>query len=416
MKNNLVIISASFPYPDASEDSFICPEIPELAINFNLYFLPISSSGLEACQCCKQMYTLIKRRSPSSVRERLVKVKQILFSSLELLMHELKHGPRLRTLSDCRRLLKEVGIASSFAYDLDLSLRTYGISSGTVLTYWFDSYTAGSAYALRSHSEFAVMSKTHGIDLYEDRHANNTIPLRLFTLKYLRTVFCISHHGLNYLNTRYPAYHKIFLYAPMGIIAPEPEVVPRASSPVFNICSCSSLIDVKNVELMIFIIEQVSKMTDRNITWHHIGTGPLKANLEKLAESRLSLISFDFVGPLNNSQVHSFYRSHNISLFLNTSLFEGRPFAVMEALGYSIPVCAPNVGGLSELVIDRYNGILYDPSSKAEYIAERILELVDNPMLLKQCSLNSLDVYHKTCRSDICSRRLAHLIQSNHSE
>jgi len=61
-----------------------------------------------------------------------------------------------------------------------------------------------------------------------------------------------------------------------------------------------------------------------------------------------------------------------------SSVFEGMPVAVMEALALSMPIVATNVGGLPEMVSDGTEGFLVAPS-RPEELAKAMLELAVEP-------------------------------------
>ena len=69
-------------------------------------------------------------------------------------------------------------------------------------------------------------------------------------------------------------------------------------------------------------------------------------------------------------------------IYVQSSLWEGLCLTVVEAIASGLPVVATNVGGIPESVIDGYNGYLVPPKdSKA--LADKIIELIDNPELRK---------------------------------
>jgi glycosyltransferase involved in cell wall biosynthesis len=51
---------------------------------------------------------------------------------------------------------------------------------------------------------------------------------------------------------------------------------------------------------------------------------------------------------------------NSVDLLINTSSIEGISLTAMEAISQGVPVIAPNIGGMSELIIDGQNGYLYD--------------------------------------------------------
>jgi glycosyltransferase involved in cell wall biosynthesis len=66
--------------------------------------------------------------------------------------------------------------------------------------------------------------------------------------------------------------------------------------------------------------------------------------------------------------------------FVMTSFMEGLPVVLMEALALELPVIAPCVAGIPELVVHRETGLLFAPSHWAE-LTERMLELAHDPAL-----------------------------------
>ncbi|MFQ5750683.1 MAG: glycosyltransferase family 4 protein [bacterium] len=67
----------------------------------------------------------------------------------------------------------------------------------------------------------------------------------------------------------------------------------------------------------------------------------------------------------------------SFDLFLMTSLTEGLPNTVLEAMAMRVPVIATRVGGLPELIVDNESGFLCDPGDK-DGIAERVVRLLSD--------------------------------------
>jgi glycosyltransferase involved in cell wall biosynthesis len=71
---------------------------------------------------------------------------------------------------------------------------------------------------------------------------------------------------------------------------------------------------------------------------------------------------------------------HGADAFLLTSVSEGIPLTVIEAMAAGLPVVATDVGGLREVVADGTTGLLA-PAGDDAALAERLVCLADDPDL-----------------------------------
>lgn len=67
----------------------------------------------------------------------------------------------------------------------------------------------------------------------------------------------------------------------------------------------------------------------------------------------------------------------NADIYLSTSLFEGTSNSIMEALNWSLPIVATNVGDNDRLIYDKKNGMLHSIGD-AEGMAHSISELLNS--------------------------------------
>lgn len=74
-----------------------------------------------------------------------------------------------------------------------------------------------------------------------------------------------------------------------------------------------------------------------------------------------------------------------LDVFVLTSLWEGLPIAVLEAMSAGLPVVATNTGGISEVVLDGKTGFLVKPRD-IEALHERLKELLMKISLRKEFS------------------------------
>jgi len=96
------------------------------------------------------------------------------------------------------------------------------------------------------------------------------------------------------------------------------------------------------------------------------GEGPERSNLQALIQKYNLNETFVLKGHLDD--MFPFYRS--LDLYLNTSVHEGIPMSILEAMPHGLPVVAPNVGGISEVVDNGEDGYLIknrDPKAFARH-------------------------------------------------
>ncbi len=66
-----------------------------------------------------------------------------------------------------------------------------------------------------------------------------------------------------------------------------------------------------------------------------------------------------------------------------TSISEGIPVTIIEAMAAGLPVVATDVGGVGEVVVDESTGLLA-PSGDDEALARGIVELIENSQRMSQ--------------------------------
>ncbi len=67
-------------------------------------------------------------------------------------------------------------------------------------------------------------------------------------------------------------------------------------------------------------------------------------------------------------------------IFVMSSLLEGQPLGVVEAMAYGRPIVATTVGGIPELIEEGVNGLLCPPADPA-CLAEKLCRLIEQPGL-----------------------------------
>ncbi len=92
-----------------------------------------------------------------------------------------------------------------------------------------------------------------------------------------------------------------------------------------------------------------------------------------------------------------------VSLYENTTYFilptraETFGFVLVESFSFGVPVCAADVGGISEIVRDNENGFLFSLEDSGEKYAEKIADNFKDPQAYKKMSLSAYETYSREC-------------------
>jgi biofilm PGA synthesis N-glycosyltransferase PgaC len=137
-----------------------------------------------------------------------------------------------------------------------------------------------------------------------------------------------------------------------------------------------------------------------------IGDGPDRPALEKLsAELNLS-DAVEFLGYQPQSRVREILNETDV--FVMTSRAEGVPVVLMEAMAAGLPVVAPRIAGIPELVDDGQNGFL-TPVDDPNATAEAVLTLLADPKLREQFGKEGKKKVEEQFNVQIEAKKLADL-------
>lgn len=134
-------------------------------------------------------------------------------------------------------------------------------------------------------------------------------------------------------------------------------------------------------------IEALAKIKNNNVHYLICGVGPEKDNLEKLAVENEIAERIHFLG--FRSDVKELMKISDIFLF--TTLQEGMPRSMMEAMASGLPCIASKIRGNVDLLDEGQGGYLREPSD-LEGISECISSLLDNPSLREKMGKYNLEI------------------------
>jgi Glycosyltransferase len=111
------------------------------------------------------------------------------------------------------------------------------------------------------------------------------------------------------------------------------------------------------------------------------GSGPLEDRLKGI--TNLSWVGFKQGEELKDLICNS------IATICPSEWYENSPLSVLESLGSGLPVIGSNIGGIPELIQDKFNGLLFEPGN-AKDLAAKIQYLYERKECIQEYSRNCI--------------------------
>ncbi len=374
----LYLLTNSFPY-GKGEKSFIIPELNYLKKDFEVTILSCATE-LEKCDISTES-KLDNDIQKIHLKSSIFFIEKIFLLFMAHLHTELWREYRKIFHSKKGKIKNMYAAVVFYCYGLhfyyQLKKMPLNFVKGTIFySYWY-SYKALALVSLkRKYPDIKIITRTHGYDLYNERTTNGRQSFKEYMNNELDGIFFVSEAGYRY-------YKRMFLD---GRTTPKLHVcrlgVPQKSkrntltnSNTFELVSCSNVIPLKRIELIIEGLVNCS--AEMLVHWTHFGDGSSMQQITLLAERKLKTcknISFTFYGYVSNQEIMKYYESYPVNCFITTSSTEGgSPVSIQEAISYGIPVIGTEVGGIPELVEN--NGKLLPATPTANEVTDAIKKI-----------------------------------------
>lgn len=249
----------------------------------------------------------------------------------------------------------------------------------TIYAFWGVDMAYALPWFAQPRDDVAI--RLHRYDL--DEESEGYRPLRRSVLGAADVLLTISEKAHRYVLDRYTFIPpQRVLVRRLGVaIAADEHAAPSTSGPT-AIVSCSSVIPLKRVGMILEVVAEIARR-GRAVNWVHFGDGPeldaVRARADALI-SELPALQVRFAGRVPTTQVLEHYRTSATALFLNLSTIEGVPVSAMEAAAFGIPIVATDVGATDELVgVDLGSGVLVAGNATVPEIADAVTEVLDSP-------------------------------------
>jgi colanic acid/amylovoran biosynthesis glycosyltransferase len=224
----------------------------------------------------------------------------------------------------------------------------------------------------------------------------------------------ISRHGRGQMMLACPrSQWSKLIYVPLGIDAAEfaPMQHPASSPP--KIVCVGRLAAEKGQSLLLEVVGALNQ-TNHPVQVTLVGDGPDRNFLERRA-AELGISSLiEFAGWVNQDRLLAIYSQTD--LFVLSSLAEGIPMVLMEAMAMQIPCVAPRITGIPELIEHGVDGMLYAVADVAD-LTDKIRTLLESPELMRrigaQARLKVVREYDAARNTETFATVLRHQLQGS---
>lgn len=226
----------------------------------------------------------------------------------------------------------------------------------------------GLSYSLTAHGSDIFLEKA--LQAEKLAHSRYTRVATEYNAAYLRPLIRDAHKGS-------------LEVIPFGLdssgLPPPAAVLPADGTSPIRVLAIGRLIWQKAHTLL---LEACAAARDRGFDFHLrlVGEGPLRGETEEKIRALSLGDRTTLVGALPRDQVWAEYR--NADVFVLSSVSEGSPFVILEAMAAGLPVIAPALHGIPEMIRDGRDGLLFRTGS-VESLSEKLTQVLGNAILRK---------------------------------
>jgi L-malate glycosyltransferase len=383
-KPSILILTSSFPsLPEDETCGYVREFARCMALEFNVQVLTFADA--------KAMASLKNSHDQDAQQEvfQLIRSK----SFLPLRLDPLQAGRDLNQLAHANlycKVLAMISLCAFFLTALKLARRADVICSHWLLPCGL----MGALLASLFRKPHVAIEHSGALHLLMRLPAGRA--LARFIVRRCRRVITVSSDLRNKLTAFCPEARGKTEVIPMGIMGMAQER-PVGLAKVDQLPGCGidcqggsenkilfigRLIEIKGLEVLLKALA-----TLQDVQLQVAGEGERRMALERLA-AKLNVDAV-FLGQVDRAEKARLLAASAMvvvpSLRLADGRTEGLPVVALEALAAGVPVIAANVGGLSEIIIDGQNGLLFEAGNHL-LLADRIKRLLDDEELRLQLS------------------------------
>jgi glycosyltransferase involved in cell wall biosynthesis len=160
----------------------------------------------------------------------------------------------------------------------------------------------------------------------------------------------------------------------------------------------------KSHDHFVQIAQKVLLKTDKKVYFIIIGavTSSYQATYSRLVEQFISLNQLDERIKLFESTIPVDVILSGFDVFLLTSMAEGVPTVLLEAMSIGLPIVSTDVGAIPEIVHEGQSGYLYKFGDHKKAVSS-LLRLINDDELRQTLSVNNIDQAKNKFDTAVCS-------------
>ena len=179
--------------------------------------------------------------------------------------------------------------------------------------------------------------------------------------------------------------------------------VKRNLSDIPRIITVGRFVQQKDYETA---IKAISLLKNRHFHFLIVGYGDLEKDVRKwVSQYHIEDVTTIYINPSNTQALIK-----SADIYLSTSLFEGTSNSIMEAMNWSLPVVATNVGDNNYLVQEGQSGFLH-PIGDAGSIANSLGKLLDDSELRNRMGEKGNQILLEQYSMELFEKRYIDLIE-----
>ncbi len=223
----------------------------------------------------------------------------------------------------------------------------------------------------------------------------------LENLKNVKKLVCVDHNFPNWLRST-----AIVAPVSMEVIPNFAQIAPLYKKPddVVNVVFARRFFDYRGTRIFAPAAASILKK-HKNVCFTVAGSGPDEEFIHNMLDEFEGRVKYITYLADESMQVHS---NQHIAI-VPTIHSEGTSLSLLEAMSAQCAVICTDVGGLSNIVLDGYNGVFCEPN--AESLASQIEKLIEDKNRTATMAANGYKTVAEAFSFDVWKKRWINVIK-----